>query len=213
MINNLTVSVAGSGLALSDGQTVRRFVPTGPDTFMQKYADQPAVFQRAESGEVTHLLIGSPMGSLARVQGLDAPSNIRSLLSMMAVVALVAVLGYGYRLIRPKPHQTEALPRRDTVIAGLFALLTLALYAHLGMILSGNVDEFQFGLPTPTRINLALMNVSLLLGLAVIVLSGRHWISGAGAVSARLRYSAVAASAAISMWMSYYFNFVTELFR
>ena len=70
MINNLTVSVVDNELSFREGQNVRRFIPTGPDRFLEKYSDQPAVFQRTDSGEVTHLMIGTPMFSLVRVGGL-----------------------------------------------------------------------------------------------------------------------------------------------
>ena len=63
------------------------------------------------------------------------------------------------------------------------------------------------------RINLVLMNVSLLVALVVIVFSVRQWMFGEGTVPARLRYSAIAIAASISLWMGYYFNFVDYLFR
>ncbi len=213
MINTLSVSVVGDELSFSDGGNVRRFIPTGPDTFIQKYSDQPAVFQRADTGEVTHLMIGTPVFSLVRVQGLDAPRNIGRLILMMVLISGVTILGYGYRLVPGKASQAPVLPRLDTGFAWLFALLTLVLYLHLGIVLGGDVNEFQYGIPASTHINLVLMNVSLFVALAVIVFSARQWISGAGTLPARLRYSAVAIAASISLWMGYYFNFVGYLFR
>lgn len=212
LINSLNVSVVDDELAFSDGRNQERFVPTGPDRFRRKYGDQPAVFQRADSGKITHLLIGTPMGSLARVHGLDAPSNIRGLLVAMVFVAVASILGYGYRLIARGAGQARALPRLHTGVAWLFALLTVVLYVHLGMVLSSDVNDFQFGIPAVVNINLLLMNINAFLALAVIVFSGRQWLSATGGVPARLRYSAVAIAASISLWMGYYFNFIDHLF-
>jgi hypothetical protein len=104
------------------------------------------------------------------------------------------------------------LPRHHIFAGWLFALLLLGLYFQLVQTLTGNVDEFGYGVPTATHINLLLMNLNLLIGAVVVAFSVQQWTSGCGGLLARVRYSVLAVAVIASTWIAYYFNFIAYLF-
>ena len=67
-------------------------------------------------------------------------------------------------------------------------------------------------MPPAANLNLIMMNVNVLIGIAVIGLSVRQWVNGSGGVASRVRYSALAIAAVVSLWMAWYFNMLTYLF-
>ena len=211
LVNNLTVSTDETDLLLNTSRGTSRWIATAADRFVGKYGDRNLVFERDATGAVSHLIVGSPLGTLQRVAGHNAPSNLRNLLLLMVVIGVLAILGYGYRIFARAPDESR-LPPIDVVLGGLFARLLVGLYVHLGQLLSGDLDEFALGMPPAANFNLLMMNVNVLIGITVIGLSGRQWIKGSGAVAARVRYSALAFAAAISLWMAWYFNMLTYLF-
>lgn len=210
-IERLGILVSGSTITESDGELVlngtSRWVPLGDDRFAGRYADRLMVFER-EAGAVTHVLIGEPLNTLGRVRGLDAPGNARNLIVCMLGIALVAVLGYGYRALWRAP-KAGRLPIWNVLAGWLHALLLLGLYADLAVTLSGDVEEFVFGVPRGAHINLTLLAFNSLLGLYVAGAAVRHWTSSSGAVAARIRYSALALAALANLWVAWYFNILT----
>ena len=182
-----------------------------PDRFIARYTDSTMVFERNESGKVSHVLIGWPFDTYKRVTGLDAPGNIRMLMAFAVMIALLAVIGYSYRVFGRAPVE-KRLPARDVFIGWLYALALVGLNAHLVLTLTGNTNEFVYGVPPAVHINLLLINVNMLIGVAVIFLSIRQWVTGIGSLNARLRYSALSMAAIVYLWIAYYFNFFAYLF-
>ncbi len=210
LVNNVTISVQDDEL-LVIGRSVNRWRATAPDRFTARYSDSTMVFERNGSGEVGHVLVGSPLGSYKRVRGLDAPGNIRLLIAFAVMVALLAVIGYGYRAFRRAPVQ-KRLPARDVFVGWLYAFALVGLNVQLVLTLTGNTDKFSFGVPLATHINLLLINANMLIGVAVIVFAIRQWAMGIGSVAARFRYSILAMAAVVYLWVAYYFNFFAYLF-
>jgi len=210
LVNNLTIATQDNELIVGANRA-SRWTAVAPDRFTSKYADRTMVFERDATGEVSHMIVGSPLGSYQRVRGLDAPSNIRGLLIFSVLVALLAVLGYGYRAFRRAPAISQ-LPTRDVFLGWLHAVLLLGLYAQLGQTLAGNAEEFSYGVPTSALISLLLININLLIGAALIVFSIRQWLTNAGGIGARIRYSVLSLTVLVSAWIAYYFNFITYLF-
>jgi len=210
LVNNVTISVQDDEL-LVIGRSVNRWRATAPDRFTARYSDSTMVFERNGSGEVGHVLVGSPLGSYKRVRGLDAPGNIRLLIAFAVMVALLAVIGYGYRAFRRAPVQ-KRLPARDVLVGWLYAFALVGLNVQLVLTLTGNTDKFSFGVPLATHINLLLINANMLIGVAVIVFAIRQWAMGIGSVAARFRYSILAMAAVVYLWIAYYFNFFAYLF-
>ena len=209
LVNSLSISVQDDELLL--GRNPSRWRATAPDRFTARYTDHTMVFERNESGNVSHVLIGSPFGTLKRVNGLDAPGNIRMLMAFAVLVALLAVIGYSYRVFSRAPV-VNRLPARDVFIGWLYALALVGLNAQLVLILTGSVDEFAYGVPLNVHINLLLINVNMLIGVAVIFFSIRQWLTGIGSLNARLRYSALALAAIVYLWIAYYFNILAYVF-
>lgn len=210
IVNSLSISVRDDELLVS-GRNTNRWRATAPDRFTAHYTDRTMVFERNESGKVSHVLIGSPFGTFKRVNGLDAPGNIRSLMAFAVMVALLAVIGYSYRVFSRAPV-VNRLPARDVFIGWLYALALVGLNAQLVLILTGSVDEFAYGVPLNMHINLLLINVNMLIGVAVIFFSIRQWLTGIGSLNARLRYSALALAAIVYLWIAYYFNILAYVF-
>jgi hypothetical protein len=210
LVNNVTISVQDDEL-LVIGRSVNRWRATAPDRFTARYSDSTMVFERNGSGEVGHMLVGSPLGSYKRVRGLDAPGNIRLLIAFAVMVALLAVIGYGYRAFRRAPVQ-KRLPARDVFVGWLYAFALVGLNVQLVLTLTGNTDKFSFGVPLATHINLLLINANMLIGVAVIVFAIRQWAMGIGSVAARFRYSILAMATVVYLWVAYYFNFFAYLF-
>ena len=208
--DSLSISVRDDELLLI-GRNTNRWRATAPDRFTACYTDRTMVFERAESGEVSHVLIDSPFGTYKRVNGLDAPGNIRMLMAFAVLVALLAVIGYSYRVFSREPV-VKRLPAHDVFIGWLYALALVGLNAQLVLILTGSVDEFAYGVPLNVHINLLLINVNMLIGAAVIFLSIRQWVTGIVSLNARLRYSALALAAIVYLWIAYYFNILAYVF-
>ncbi len=210
LVDNLTITAQGSELVVG-ASGPSRWLPVAADRFTAKYTDATLVFERDSTGAVSHMVVVSPLSTYQRVSGLDAPSNIRSALIFTVLIALLAVLGYGYRAFRRAPNATR-LPPLDVALAWVYASLLLGVYIQLALVLSGNVDEFAYGVPTSAHITLILTNINLLLGVAVLILSIRQWARRAGGVAARLRYSAVSLTVIVTGWIAYYFNFIAYVF-
>ena len=210
LVDSLSMSVQDDEL-LVIGRNTNRWRAIAPDRLTARYTDRTMVFERNESGNVSHVLIGSPFGTYKRVNGLDAPGNIRMLIAFAVMVALLAVIGYSYRVIRRAPV-VKRLPARDVFIGWLYALALVGLNAHLVLILTGDTDEFAYGVPLAAHINLLLINVNMLIGVAVIFFSIRQWVTGIGSLNARLRYSALALAAIVYLWIAYYFNLLAYMF-
>jgi len=212
LINNLSVSSDENELLLNASSGTSRWLATAENRFVSKYRERNLVFERDAEGAVTHMVIGSPLGSLQRVEGLNAPSNLRNLLLLMVGIATFAVFGYGYRIFSRAPD-TVRLPLIDVSLGWFFAFLLVGLYVHLGQMLAGEIDEFALGMPPAAHLNLIMMNVNVLIGIAVVGLAVRQWIIGSGGVASRIRYSALAIAALISLWVAWYFNMLTYLLR
>ncbi|MDA1075511.1 MAG: serine hydrolase, partial [Proteobacteria bacterium] len=207
LISNLRISAA-DGELLVGGQS--RWVATGPDRFSARYADRNMVFERGDDGDISYVLINSPLGTFERVEGLNSPSVIRALMAFAFAVALLAVVGYGYRVMRRAPVE-KRLPWGGVLFGWLYAVVLIALYAQLVMTLTGDVEEFVYGVPDATHLNLVLMNANIVLGLFVIFYAVRYWLRGAGGVFARLRYSTLALAVIVNTWIAWYFNFMAYL--
>jgi hypothetical protein len=169
------------------------------------------LFERDAAGEITLMMVGSPLATFERVRGLDAPSNIVRLIVGAVIIALGALLGYGYRAIYPKAD-AQKLPRLHLVVGWLYALVSLVLYVQLATTLTGDVDEFAVGMPTATHLNLLFINFSLLIGATVVYFCIRQWLGRLGGFWARARFSLLALAALGNAWIAYYFNFIAYVF-
>ncbi len=74
-------------------------------------------------------------------------------MAFAVMVALLAVIGYSYRVFSRAPV-VKRLPARDVFIGWLYALALVGLIAHPVLTLTGNSDEFAYGVPLVVHINL-----------------------------------------------------------
>ncbi|MEZ5557623.1 MAG: serine hydrolase domain-containing protein [Pseudomonadales bacterium] len=208
LVNVLQVASSDGQLLLGGGAS--RWVAIAPDRFVALYSDRSLVAQRDANGK-TYLMLETPLATFERVRGIDAPSTQRVLFGCVAAVYLLAVVGWGWRAIRRAPA-AAALPRVQVGVAWAHALLGLYLIAQLARALSGDVEEFQFGVPPEVHRNLILMSLNLLAGALVVVFAVLQWLRGAGSVAARLRYDLVALAALLNALLAVCFNYAGYAF-
>ncbi len=204
LVTGVTIEAADGELFFAGGS---RWVPRGEDVFHSRYRDVNMVFER-EEGEVTHVLVGSPLSTFRKVSGLNAPSTAITLIGTMTVIALFAVLGYGGRLFH-RASAAARLPLPQVAAAWLHSLLLIALYAYLASVLSGDVEEFVLGVPDRVVVNVWLLILNSALGIAVIGFAASQWLSGAATNRVRIRYSLVAVAALINLWIVYVYNILS----
>ena len=107
-------------------------------------------------------------------------------------------------------------PWRRSGITGTtwtFSLLVVVLYAYLIVTLNSDVHEFSYGVPTTAHILMLLMGINVVVGLAVVFFAVRHWLTSAGGLIGRVRYSCVAIAALINVWVGWYFNILSYPFQ
>lgn len=213
-LERLGVLVTGVSMEADDSELVfagvSRWIPQGKDVFVGRYRDVAMVFER-EAGVVTHVVIGSPLSTFRKVSGLDAPGNVIRLISTMLLIALIAVIGYGSRVFRHA--STDAgLPTMQVASAWLHSLLLIALYAYLGTVLSGEVEEFVFGVPDRVEVIVWLLVLNTLLGLAVVGFSTSQWLRGSGTLRKRISYSLVGVAALLNLWVAWSFHLLSHPF-
>jgi len=204
--------LSSTGCVQAEGAELRvngklPLVATSKDHFTSRYEDLVFVFERDADGEVTHLMAGSPLGTLRRVRGLQAPGTIKILLNLTMLIALAAVLGWGYRIFRPVPEE-KRLFSPDVRLAWLHAALLLG-FLYVIPTAAGNII---FGMPASLHALLLGFNANLVLGLVVIGLNCRQWVGLHGTIGSRSRYSLFALAAAFNLWFAWSFNLVAWAF-
>ena len=211
LVNFIDVQAGDSGLVVRMGETVRHWLPLGDGRFRELHSGRPVVFQQNADGGTSNLMIAAPTVSFERVRGIDAPGNIRLLLLAAMIVSLTTVIGYGYRGVR-RVAPGSGLPTGDVAAAWVFALVSVLQSLHMAAVLGGNTYALLFGFSAPTQINLVVGNLNLLLAMGVILLSVRQWVRSSGDLMMRMRYSAVALAAVMSIWFAVHFNIASYLF-
>jgi CubicO group peptidase (beta-lactamase class C family)/uncharacterized membrane protein YuzA (DUF378 family) len=187
-----------------------RWIPRGNDMFVGRYREVNMLFERTD-GEVTHVIIGNPLSTFEKVSGLNSPRNATMLMVFMMFIAVVTVVGYGTRAFVPAPADVR-LPRPHVLSGWLHSVLLMALYAYLGNVLAGDVEEFVFGVPDRVHVIVWLLVINTLLGLAVLGFSIAQWRRGAGTLRMRICYSLVGLAALINLWVAWHFNLLTHPF-
>ncbi len=211
LVNSATVFAQGDELLLAGGN-LSRWIPIAKDRFTAKYSDQTLVFERDADDKVSHMLINSPLGTYQHLTGLNSPTLLQKVLGLLLVIAVLAVVGYGYRGFRHAPADVR-LPRGDVAVAWSHTLLLVGLYGYLIITLSGDVEEFGYGMPTSAHLVMLSMSFNVLLGLTVVGLSAAQWLKAQGGTFARLRYSVVALAALLNVWICWYFNILAYPFQ
>jgi len=193
---------AGNGqLRISRGGG--RWIPVGPDRFRSQSGTQTLVFERSADGRVSGAILGSPLNTIRRAAWYESPELIGMATGFIVIVCVLALLGWGYRVVRPTTEERR-LPRVEVRVAGVTALLVVGSYVALMFYMDGIVQ----GMPAGMRV--AMWIESLNVGLAVLVawFAARQWLRAAGARGPRLRYSIVAAALLMNACLAWTFNFV-----
>lgn len=198
---------AGGSLGLvTEGESLRvagggPLVPIAPDRFTGPYGGGTFVFERDEAGEVSHLFAGTPLGSLKRVTGLEAPSVQRRLFEAMVWLSVLTLLGWTLTTLRGGGVEPR-LPPHHLFVAWLQAGLLLLLVTLLQATYLGAV----YGVSAELRTVLIALNANLGLGVLVVAFTAEQWWKGLGSISGRLGYSLAAVGVALQLWFAWAFN-------
>jgi CubicO group peptidase (beta-lactamase class C family) len=198
---------AGGALGLvAEGASLRMdgggpLVPIAPDRFTGPYGGGTLVFERDETGQVTHLFAGTPLGSLKRVTGLAAPSVQRRLYDAMVWIAILTLLGWTLVALR-RGEERRRLPSHHLFVvwlqAGLFLLLV--------NLLEATYVSAVYGVGTALRLVLLALNANLGLGVLVGAFSLEQWWKGMGTSFGRVGYGLAAAGVVLQLWFAWTFN-------
>jgi hypothetical protein len=207
LLDNIPISATDDReLRMLRQNRVSRWMPIAKDRFRNRNDDTRLVFHRDENGRVNAAFLSSfPLAGMERLATIESPSLHWRLLGALVLVALAAVLGYGYRLLRPTPSNA-ALPRsRIWLGLGLGALVL----AELGAIAYGlghYTDEFSYGIPTLFTIVRWVGWLTTLLAAIAAAFAVLHFARANGRVGARVRYTIVAASGLLFSWQLWFWN-------
>ena len=198
----IKVSASDSGRVVLEsplGET--RLVPIGPLLYREEMGDNLVAFKEDRAGHVSFGFLGmAPMMAMERVPWWSSPPLHWVVLGLGVTVFIATIVAALRRFVRRRlghSRPEDALPGRWVLVTvGLVNVTFLiALAAVLGT--SGGLLENPL---TGLKIALALPVIGALLTILAIVIAVRHWRSGAGTRGARLRYSAVAATALLFVW-------------
>ncbi|MEM7220107.1 MAG: serine hydrolase [Pseudomonadota bacterium] len=206
----VTVDVSDNQLRLS-GARSGCWLPLGHDLFRAQNSTEKLVFTRTDDGDVSHMLVSSPLGSMERVSGLASPRVQQICLVLVAVAALLALLRYTGRAFGRAAD--GGLPRSHLIAACGYGLLVLGSYGYLARALTGNTDEFLYGVPTGAHVAFIAMLINALLAVLIVLNAVTQWRQQLGTLAMRLGYSLLALTALLSLWIGYYFNLLSYLFR
>lgn len=201
-----TLFMGGMQLSMGSGETLvlgggTPIVPVGPDRFAARYGGPNIVFERDESGRVSHMTAGSPLGTFKRVHGLDRPSVQANLFNFAFWIAALAVFGWIVGLAHRVPA-ADRLPGNHRFLAVIQAA------AFLGLVTALQVEVGQSGYGVGTSLHALAwgLNANLGLGLMVVVFSLDQWWRGSGTGLRRIAYSLVGAGVVVQAWFVWSFN-------
>ena len=81
------------------------------------------------------------------------------------------------------------------------------------LVLSGDMEQFAFGMPEWLHGRMLAMTLNLMLGVYLFVCAIRHWVENAGTLSMRVLYSLVGLMVTINLWISWYFNIASSIWH
>ena len=187
-----------------------RFMAAGPDLFHEVDGHERIAFRRDNSGNVTHLFLGSvPMMGLERLAWYETPLLHQLLLAMAVLLFLTSpIVVFGswilHRRFRelPRLSRSERLARWSAVLVAVLSLGfvagLVAIISNPGGLIKGNADSLNVVLAIPVLIAILAL---LLLWFAVSAWRHRWW----GAWG-RVHYTAVAFAAVLFTVVMAYWN-------
>lgn len=204
LVTSLTVSAADGELLLGGQGRISRWIPVAQDVFRAKYGHNHLVAIRGNDGDVTHLVIDQ--SAFEKLGFWDRPQTHIVFFSIIGIIALLAFLGTGHRILSPEPDRQ--LPPLHNAFA-FFA--TIAILFFLWGLNEGmsNTEAFNFGVPVFIERLFALALV--LVGLALIgaYFSVIQWVNKDGTLWMRVRYSTFALIGLIFVWELNYWNLLS----
>ena len=200
LAGSVDVHGAESGLRIGKGGGL---LPVGGGVFKSPYGGPTVVFERDADGDVSHMMVGSPLGTLERVTGLARPSVQLKLYQAMMLIMQLAVVGWVVGLFRRTAIE-DRLPGHHRFVAWLQAGAFLALVAALQL----QMGEIGFGMGGATKAALLAMNANLGLGLLVLAFTGEQWLKAHGTLARRVGYSLVAVAVLGQVWFMWTFNMI-----
>ncbi len=206
LVSTLRITASDDDQLMVGGRDTSRWVPLGDDVFRGLYTQTRLSFRRDAEGTVTHAFFSTnPTAALDRLSWHQEPSLHGKLFGFVGIVALLAIVGYAFRVFR-RARDEKRLPFGHVLAAWIMSALGLYYLVGLYQALAGSYDEFAFGIPGHVARLLTLGSATALLAVVVFILSAIQWIGGKGGVLARVRYSVVALSGLTLLWLLWFWN-------
>ena len=195
-------------LRMSASNGTSRWIPLAPDHFRALYGQTRLVFGRDDAGNVVHAFISTnPTTALEKVRWYESPRLHKRLFGIVGAIALIAALGYGWRTLRRATPQAR-LPLWQVVMGFVLGVLVLVQLGGLAYGLSGDTEEFAYGIPPFIEVLLRLAQVAAIVALVVAACAVTNLWRRNGAVWARARYATLAAAGLVFAWQLWFWNLV-----
>jgi hypothetical protein len=206
----MTIHANDSELTLTSQAGTTRWIPVGKDRFRAKYANSHLLFYRNEQGEVTNFSPEAGFGSFEKVPWYEARNLNGLAFIIVALVSLVYLSRFVFRLV--VRHKEGSVPTPDQWLGAASCITMMFLIYRLAVGLSGNGEEFLYGVPDSISFLFKLTLAFTLPGLVVVVLSARQWLTSQGSLLARLHYGILAVTILLFLYLNWFWNILTHYF-
>jgi CubicO group peptidase (beta-lactamase class C family) len=211
LMSQMTIYADNNELALTGQAGTTRWIPVEKDRFRAKYANSHLLFYRNEQGEVTHFSPEAGFGSFEKVPWYEARDLNGLAYFFVAFVSLVYLLRFVFRLVVVRNNE-GAVSTVDQWLGAFSCIAMIFLIYRLAIGLTGNGDEFLYGVPDSVSLLFKLTLAFTLLGLVVVVLSVRQWLTSQGSLLARLHYGILALAILLFLYLNWFWNVLTHYF-
>jgi len=217
----LTILISGIKITTDDGELVlsstgnsSRWIPIAQDRLRAKYGNQELLFYRDQTGAVKHFSGNKGLGSFERANWYESSLMHQILFGSIVWISLVHLFNFAKSLVFRNRQQSNspALKRTDLWISTIASALMLALLVRLVIALTGDTDQFLYGIPDSVEMTFLLALAIIPLSAFMLFLSSRQWAQGRGSVSDRLKYGLIVLSSLVFIVQFWFWNILGYYF-
>ncbi len=204
-INSLQINKAANELLLSFASGTSRWIPVQKDRFRAKYSNRYLLFYRDKNDRVSHFSFEGGIGSFEKIPWYESRQVNGLLFLFVAVVALVYLLRFAYLKILNGYVDSE-ISSLDRWIAAGTCIIMLFLIIRLAIGLTGDTDQFLYGVPTSLYFTFTVALFLLPLVVVVTTIGVRQWVLDQGRSIERLNYSLLVVSVLVLTYLMWFWN-------
>jgi len=215
LVSGIQITADNQELVISSATNTSRWIPVAPDHFRAKYENRVMLFYRDKDGAVNHFSGTTGLGSFERVKWYESSGLHQILFGGIALISLVHLFRFVKNLFSKTLGQNSSTPikRTDLWVSAISSALILVLLVRLVITLTGNTDQFLYGVPDSVEITFLLALAAIPLSALMVFLCSRQWTQGQGSVSERIHYGLVVFSSLIFVGQFWFWNILTYYFK